>query len=216
VHTDAYKGYFMLVSSGREEPMSTHADHFESNFAYSIAAYSKGEIFLEQLGYIVGAKTRDQILLDYYNAWRFKHPNVNDFIRVAEKRSGLQLDWYREYWVNTTKTIDYGIDSVFEQDGATRIRLKRTGKMPMPVDVLLSFKDGTKEMHYVPMYLMFGEKPAEDTSVTRKLYDAWKWTHPLYEISTKRKLQEIIRIEIDPSQRMADTNRKDNLLQLNW
>jgi Peptidase family M1 domain len=216
VHADAYKGYFMLVSSGREEPMSTHADHFESNFAYSIAAYSKGEIFLEQLGYIVGAKTRDQILLDYYNAWRFKHPNVNDFMRVAEKRSGMQLDWYREYWVNTTKTIDYGIDSVFEQAGATNIRLKRTGKMPMPVDVLLTFKDGTKEMHYVPMYLMFGEKPAEDAAVTRKVYEAWKWTHPLYEISTKRKLQEITRIEIDPSQRMADTNRKDNLLQLNW
>jgi hypothetical protein len=216
VHADAYKGYFMLVSSGREEPMSTHADHFESNFAYSIAAYSKGEIFLEQLGYIVGAKTRDQILLDYYNAWRFKHPSVNDFMRVAEKRSGMQLDWYREYWVNTTKTIDYGIDSVFEQAGATNIRLKRAGKMPMPVDVLLTFKDGTKEMHYVPMYLMFGEKRAEDAAVTRKVYDAWKWTHPLYEISTKRKLQEIIRIEIDPSQRMADTNRKDNLLQLNW
>jgi hypothetical protein len=216
VHADAYKGYFMLVSSGREEPMSTHADHFESNFAYSIAAYSKGEIFLEQLGYIVGAKTRDQILLDYYNAWRFKHPSVNDFMRVAEKRSGMQLDWYREYWVNTTKTIDYGIDSVFEQAGATNIRLKHAGKMPMPVDVLLTFKDGTKEMHYVPMYLMFGEKRAEDAAVTRKVYDAWKWTHPLYEISTKRKLQEIIRIEIDPSQRMADTNRKDNLLQLNW
>jgi len=216
VHTDAYKGYFYLVNSGKEEPMTTHADHFESNFGYSIAAYSKGEVFLEQLGYIVGAKTRDQILLDYYNTWRYKHPNVNDFIRVAEKRSGMKLDWYREYWVNTTKTIDYGIDSLYEKDGATQIRLKRTGKMPMPLDVVITFKDGTRELHYVPMYLMFGEKAAEDPTIKRKVYEAWKWTHPNFEISSSRKLQDISKVEIDPSQRMADVNRKDNVLQLNW
>lgn len=215
-HADAYAGYFALVASGREEPMTTHADHFETNFAYSIAAYSKGEIFMEQLGYIVGAEVRDQILLDYYNTWRFKHPNVNDFIRVAEKRSGMKLDWYREYWVNTTKTIDYGIDSLYEQDGNTSIRLKRTGKMPMPVDVEITFKDGSKELHYVPMYLMFGEKPAEDKNLDRKVYEAWRWTDPNYVISTKRKLQDIVKVDIDPSKRMADVNRKDNTLQLTW
>lgn len=215
-HLGAYKGYFALVNSGREEPMTTHSDHYESNFGYSIAAYSKGEIFLEQLGYIVGAKVRDQILLDYYKAWRFKHPNVNDFMQVAEKRSGMKLDWYREYWVNTTKTIDYGIDSLYEQNGSTQIRLKRTGKMPMPIDVEITFKDGTKEMHYIPMYLMFGEKPAEDAKEKRTVYEAWKWTHPTFDIGTKRKLQDITKVEIDPSQRMADMNRKDNVLQLNW
>ena len=215
-HSDAYAGYFALVRSGREEPMTTHADHFESNFGYSIAAYSKGEVFLEQLGYIVGAQVRDQILVDYYNKWKFKHPNVNDFIRVAEQKSDMKLDWYREYWVNTTKTIDYGIDSLYEQSGTTKIRLKRTGKVPMPIDLVVTFKDGTRELHYVPMYLMFGEKPAESDSIRRTTYDAWKWTHPTYEISTSHKLQDIIKVEIDPSGRLADVNKKDNTLELTW
>ncbi len=215
-HAGSYQNYFALVKSGLEEPMTTHADHFETNFAYSIAAYSKGEVFLEQLGYIVGADQRDQILLDYYNQWKFKHPNVHDFIRIAENRSGIELDWYQEYWVNTTKTIDYGIDSLFEQNGATSIRLKRTGKMPMPVDVVITYRDGSKELHYVPMYLMFGAKPVEDPAIPRKVYDAWKWTHPTYQISTNRKLQDIKSVEIDPSARMADTNPRDNKLELNW
>jgi hypothetical protein len=94
--------------------------------------------------------------------------------------------------------------------------LKRSGKMPMPVDVQITFKDGTKELHYIPMNLMFGEKPAEDPIDSRKVYEAWKWTHPTFDISTKRKLQEITKVEIDPSMRMADVNRKDNTLQLNW
>lgn len=215
-HASSYRSYFALAKSGLEEPMTTHSDHFETNFAYSIASYSKGEVFLEQLGYIVGAGVRDQILLDYYNQWKFKHPNVHDFIRVAEKTSGMELDWYQEYWVNTTKTIDYGIDSLFEQSGSTKIRLKRTGKIPMPIDVVITFRDGSKEMHYIPMYLMFGSKPVEDASMPRTVYDAWKWTHPTYQISTSKKLQDIKSVEIDPSGRMADINPRDNKLELNW
>jgi hypothetical protein len=216
VHAGAYGGYFALAKSGFEEPMTTHADHFESNFGYSIAAYSKGQVFMEQLGYIVGASVRDRILLNYYNAWRFKHPNINDFIQVAEKASGIKLDWYREYFVNTTKTIDYGIDSLWEEGGKTKIRLINKGKMPMPIDLQLTFKDGGSEMHYVPMYLMFGAKPVEEATIPRTVYPSWKWTHPTYIIETSRKLSELTVAEIDPTQRMADINRKDNKLEVKW
>ncbi|MBV4356989.1 M1 family metallopeptidase [Pinibacter aurantiacus] len=215
IHKDAYAGYFALVKSGREEPLTTHADHFESNFGYSIASYSKGEVFMEQLGYIVGAQVRDKILLNYYNDWHFKHPNVNDFIRVAEKTSGMKLDWYKEYWVNTTKTIDYGIDSLWEENGKTKIRLSRIGKVPMPIDLQLTFKNGSKEIQYVPMYLMFGEKPAEDNT-PRVVNEAWKWTHPTYVVETNHKITDLKLVVIDPSERMADVNRRNNTLQLNW
>lgn len=215
-HADAYNSYFSLVKSGLEEPLTTHADHFNSNYAYSVAAYSKGEMFLEQLGYITGAETRDKILLEYYRLWRFKHPHAGDLVRVAEKVSGLQLDWYKEYWVSTTKTIDYGIDSLWEEDGKTKIRLKMVGKMPMPVDVLLQYKDGSKEMAYIPQYLQFGEKPTEDPSITRTSFEPWAWTHPTYTFALNHRLTDLKVVEIDPSQRMADTDRRNNKLELNW
>ncbi len=215
-HEDAYDSYFGLVASRLEEPLTTHADHFETNLAYSIASYSKGEVFMEQLGYIVGAPVRDKILLNYYNQWRYKHPNVNDFIRVAEKTSDIKLDWYREYFVNTTKTIDYGIDSLWEEAGKTKIRLRRLGNMPMPMDVLITFKDGSKLMAYVPMYLMFGEKPVEDAAIPRNVYEPWKWTHPQYTFEIDRRLIDLKIIEIDPSMRLADIDRKNNKLDIPW
>jgi aminopeptidase N len=215
-HQGIYTSYLALVRSGREEPMTTHADHYNTNYAYSNAAYSKGGVFMEQLGYIVGAEVRDRILLEYYRLWHFKHPNANDFIRVAEKVSNIQLDWYKEYWISSTKTIDYGIDSLWEGGGQTKIRLKNTGMIPMPLDVKLSFKDGSSEWHYIPMSLMFGEKSAEEGQENRKVYEEWKWTHPLYEIATTKKLTDIVSVEIDPSYRMADVNRKDNKLELKW
>jgi hypothetical protein len=215
-HAPNYSTYFFLAESDFEEPLTTHADHYNTNVAYGTASYSKGCVFLAQLGYIVGEQVRDKIMLEYYRQWRYKHPDINDFIRVAEKQSDMKLDWYQQYWVNSIKTIDYGIDSLWEEGGKSKIRLKRLGKMPMPVDLVIQYKDGTKEIAYVPMYLMFGAKPAEEQEIPRTTFTAWKWTHPTYTIEVPRKLSEMKVIEIDPSQRMADVNRKNNKLDIPW
>ena len=171
---------------------------------------------MEQLGYIVGADVRDKILLSYYDQWRFKHPNANDFIRIAELVSGIKLDWYKEYWVSTTKTIDYKIDSLWEENGVSKIRLKRVGQMPMPIDLQLTFADGSCEMFYVPLNLMFENKPNEIPAQKREVMEEWKWTHPTYIIELKQRLTDIKIVEIDPSKRMADIDRKNNRLELNW
>lgn len=211
-----YQSYISLAKSGREEPLTTHADHYNTNAAYGAAVYSKGAVFMEQLGYITGAPVRDKILLEYYKTWRFKHPNAADFMRMAEKVSDMKLDWYKEYWINSTKTIDYSIDSLWEEGGKTQVRISRIGLMPMPVDVQITFRDGSKEMHYVPLNLMYGQKANENPAVPRKVYAPWKWTSSTYIIASDRKLTDFSSVEIDPSMRMADVDRKNNRLELKW
>jgi hypothetical protein len=214
-HGDAYSNYYTLSKSTLAEPLTTHADHYNNNYAYGINAYSKGEVFLEQLGYIVSEEVLNKILLEYYRKWKFKHPNADDFMKVAEDVSGIKLDWYKEYWINTIKTIDYGIDSLWEENGVSKIRLKRVGQMPMPIDLELTFKDGTKELHYIPLNLMFANKPAENKT-TRILHEEWRWTHPTYIVEIKHKLTDLRNVEVDASQRMADIEGKNNYLQLKW
>ena len=53
-------------------------------------------------------------------------------------------------------------------------------------------------------------------AMPRKTYDEWNWTSALYVVETTRKLSDITTVEIDPSHRMADTNRKDNKLEIKW
>ena len=209
-NAEEYKVYFNLARSQVDEPMSTPANWFGSNIAYDIVAYYKGAIFLRQLGYIAGEANVSATLKEYYRQWRYKHPTPNDFTRVAEKVSGLQLQWYKEYMLNTTKFIDYSIDSLWEEGGFTKIRLKRIGEMPMPIDLELQFRDGSSEMHYVPLSLMFGEKPAE-SGAHRTVHEAWPWTNPFYILSTTKKLRDIRSVEIDPSNRMADVDARNNL-----
>jgi hypothetical protein len=211
-----YNNYKILAKSNFEEPLSTYADFYNSNAGYNYSSYYKGAVFMEQLAYITGDQVLDKILLEYYREWRFRHPDANDFMRVAEKVSGLQLGWYKDFWINSTKKVDYAIDSLWEVNGKTRIRLRMIGKVPMPIDVGLQFKDGSRELAYIPQYLMFGVKPEEDKSVPRVVYEPWKWTSPEYEFEISHRLTDLKTIEIDPSQRMADVNRSNNRLDLKW
>jgi len=214
-HAGAYNGYYFLMKQKLEEPLTTHSDHYNTNLAYEINAYSKGEMFLEQLGYIVSDSVRDKILLEYYKLWRFKHPNASDFMKVAQDVSGIQLDWYKEYWISTTKSIDYAIDSLWGENGVSKIRLRRIGQMPMPIDLQLTFKDSSKEIHYIPLDLMFGNKPAEGNEPFI-VHSEWNWTNPTYVVEFKHPLSDLILAEIDPTKRMADVDQKNNTLKLNW
>ena len=209
----SYAGYMALAKSGLEEPASTHADHFNTNYAYSNAAYSKGATLLGVLGYVIGDSVRDVTLLNYYNTWKFKHPNVNDFFRVAEKTSRIQLQWLKEYWVNSTKTIDYGLNDIQAGNNTAIISIQRLGKLPMPIEVLITYKDGTSELHYMPLDLMLGGKASEGP-VNQIVHPAWQWVAPTYTFETSKPLSALKSIEIDPSYRMPDLNRSNNKLEI--
>lgn len=204
-----YRGYFTLAASGKEEPLSTHADQFETNFAYGLGSYSKGAVSVGQLGYIIGEKKLSEGLLAYYNQWKFKHPDLNDFIRVMEKTSGIELDWYYDYWINSTKKIDYAVDTAIASVKGTKITLSKKGKMPMPIDLVITKTDGTQVMYYIPLGIMRGEKENE-SGMERVIAPDWYWTHPEYNLDIDIKLSDIKNIEIDPSQRMADVDRDNN------
>jgi Peptidase family M1 domain len=207
---DTYKGYFNLIESGREEPLSTHADHFNTNFAYSLDAYTKGAVFMNQLEYILGKPVFEKALLRYFNTWKFKHPNPNDCIRVFEKESGLELDWYKEEMLNTLNTIDYSIANVEKEGKNTKITLERKGKMPMPIDVVVTYQDGSQDIFNIPLTLMYGNKVRENMKSGFEVQPSWAWVNPTYSF-TVNKSSKILTIEIDPSQRMADIDRTNNV-----
>ena len=209
----SYAGYYRLAKSGFEEPLSTHADHYHLNSSYSAASYSKGAVFLAQLGYVIGDEARDRAMLRYFDTWKFRHPNDNDLIRIMEKESGLELDWYKEYFVYTTKTINYGIKDVSASGSNTIITLERIGLMPMPVDLVVTYTDGSSEMIYLPLAMMRGDKPAEKGMPTRIHTEAWPWTNLTKTLVLAHDLKSIKSVEIDPSKRMADTYLENNKVE---
>lgn len=209
-HAGSYQGYVALVDAGLQEPMTVHADHYNTNFAYGVNAYSKGTVFCHQLSYVIGQEAFDKGMQDYFELYKFKHPDPIDFRRCMEHASGLELDWYFEYFLNTTHTIDYKIENVKKKGGkATKVSLERKGRMPMPVELYVTEKSGKTSIFYVPLGIMWGEKKAEGDT-PRTVMPHWRWTDTEYEMEIPIPLKEIERIDIDPTGRMADVKSGNN------
>jgi hypothetical protein len=203
--------YTALATSGMEEPLTTHADHYHTNYAYGIASYVKGAVFLLQMEYIIGKQAFDKGLLRYFHTWKFKHPDANAVTRSFERESGLELDWYKEDWVNTLNTIDYAVKTVEKEDRKnTRVVIERIGRMAMPLDIVVTYTNGDQEVFYAPLESMRGEKPAED-NIPRTVLPDHRWVDPVYEFEIPEKVKKVARVEIDPSRRMADINLENNV-----
>ncbi|MBR9921097.1 MAG: M1 family metallopeptidase [Bacteroidetes bacterium] len=204
-HANTYAGYVNLTKSGVEEPLTTHADHFQTNYAYGQASYTKGSVFLNQIRYIVGEENFKKGMLRYYNTWKFKHPNTNDFIRIMEKVSGLELDWYKQYFVQTTYTIDYGIEDIDTGSDKrhTKISFSREGLMPMPVDFVVEMTNGDKEYFTIPLQIMRGSK-TNDGDINYTTLSDWGWVYTEYEVELPIKIKKVKSVTIDPLGRLAD------------
>ncbi len=209
-HSGSYGGYNYLANSGKEQPQTTHADRYASNRVYGIAAYSKGAVFLAQLEYIIGKENVAKTLNRYYDEWAFKHPTPNDFIRVAEKVSGAELDWYLMDWTQTTNQIDYAIKEVTPGMDGTKVTLERIGLMPMPIDLDVTYEDGTQEQFYIPLQMMRQDKANPYSDMARTVARDWAWAYPTYELTipSGKKVKSIM---IDASMLMADVNRENNV-----
>ena len=214
-HIDGYKGYFDLVNSGNDEPLSIHADHFITNHAYGTSAYTKGEVFLHQLGNVIGDKNVHAGLLDLWNACAFKHPEPIDVKRVMEKRSGIELDWYFDEWISTTRTLDYAVSGIDQTKDSVRVTLARYGEQLMPVDVEVLFDDSSRTIVHVPLSLMLGEKANGSEAFSFITAAPWTWTHPTYSLHVVLpKKRKVLSVAVDPTLRSADVQRANDRLQL--
>ena len=197
-----YRGYNYITKNGLEEPLTTHADRYNTNAAYSVGSYGKGSMFLSQLEYVIGAENVAKGLKKYFADFSFKHPTPNDIKRTMEKVSGIHLDWYLNEWIQTTHTIDYGVKTV----NGTEVTLERIGQMPMPVDVDVTYVDGSTESFNIPLRVMRGNKPTAAT-----VLEDWAWAHPTYTFQTAKTIQSVV---IDNSKLMADVNDDNNIFEV--
>lgn len=214
VHADALGGYLDLAASPDHEPMSTHADHFRTNRGYGITAYSKGEFFLDQLGAVIGDSTLHAGLLRYYDACHFKHPEPIDVQRSMEKVSGLQLDWYFDEWINSTRTLDYAVNGVLQRNDSTFITVERKGEMLMPLDVAVTDLSGQPRFFHIPLSLMLGARPEQPMGLAWTALPPWSWPAPTYTFAVPLRLDQVKEVAVDPFDRLADKDRTNDRLRL--
>lgn len=207
---DAYRKF---LKKQIEEPAVWLGDHHDNGTAYSYASYVKGELYLVQLGYIVGEENLSKIMTEYFKEWSMKHPTDRDFLHIAQKVSGMDLKWFHHYWINTTKTIDYGIKDVQYGNTSTTITLVNNSQIPMPIDFSIITADNKIVNYQIPLNMThtWKSKDAFGEFTTLKY---WPWTQKEYTLTIPYNKSQLRVLGIDFSHRLADVNPEDNFVEV--
>ena len=122
------------------EPVSMVSERYRDFATYNAMIYGKGQLFYEQLRYIVGDDVMREILRTYYARYRLRHVDENAFRSVAEEVSHQDLKWLFGQWLHETPLIDYRLTKVERQRTTdhrwlTTVTIDRLGDGWMPVEI---------------------------------------------------------------------------------
>jgi aminopeptidase N len=158
--------------------------------------------------YLIGDNTMKAGFAKYYETWKFKHPEPNDFVKVFEDVSGMELTWFQNYWLNTTHTIDLTLGEIVKRSGGIELTIERVG-VPVPVELEVILKNGSKRYFYVPLNLTNNIK--RDFNRPTELLPTWSSATNSFEVLIPVKYKEIESITIDPNQILPDVNEEGNV-----
>lgn len=131
-------------------PIVTPADAFHGN-PYGHNAYGKPALGYLALKDLLGDALFRTALQGYMARWNGKHPTPWDFFASVNDITGRNLDWFWRRWFFDNAYIDIGIAGVRSTGGRTTVTLDNIGGMPAPVDLVLTYADGTSETaHQTP------------------------------------------------------------------
>jgi hypothetical protein len=187
------EAWAQFAATGRDEPPMLPADRISPE-ALGQVAYTKPAAGLYLLRHEIVDSTRfDAAFREYIRRWAFKHPTPADFFRSMEDGLGEDLSWFWRGWFYRTDVVDQAVDSVRTRRDSTGILvglfLSSPGGLPMPVDLRLTFVDGTVERVRLPVEIWY--------EGNRFLY-------------VRLFRTDVIKAEIDPERSFPDVRRANN------
>jgi len=125
-------------------PVMSHTDDY-ADINYGAIAYSKPGLCFYYLKEYLGEDKFNEIMQDYYDNWKFKHPYPEDLQKIIEKHARENLDWFFEDLLNSTRKLDYGIKKVKNN----KVLIKNSGQINSPLLIVETAKDSLQSRHWV-------------------------------------------------------------------
>jgi Peptidase family M1 domain len=105
----------------------------------------------------------------YIEQWHGKHPMPYDFFNCINVGSGQNLNWFWKSWFFDGGVPDEAISNVTHQKGEYTILVTNVGTKPIPIDLTLSYSDGTtQQVHKTIAVWKNGAKTVTITQHTNK------------------------------------------------
>ena len=132
------------LSAEEDLPIITPANVLR-NAAYGNNAYGKPSLGYLAVKDMLGDTLFKKCLHEYINRWHGKHPIPWDFFNTFNAVSGKDLNWFWTNWYFTNNYIDFNVDKVAKSTGGYTVSIKNSGGYAAPVDVEMTYMDGSNE-----------------------------------------------------------------------
>ena len=207
-----YISYLSDAIQYNDEQLNTHSDGFNGALGQGGGyrhVYAKTSTMLYNLQYVLGDSLFLAAMQNYVEQWKFCHPYPEDFRNSVIHFTKIDLNWFFDQWMETTKNIDYKIGRIKKGQYANEyeIKLKRKGRMQMPIDLQVTSKKDSVYNFHIPN-TWFEKTEGNYNRILPKWY-GWDKLQPDY---TARVIipHGIKNVVIDASERLADINMLDN------
>lgn len=164
---DARAAYLRSTS---RDPLARAAWQFVDRESYASVSYAKTTLVLDTLAHQYGQEVILKALAEYFDKWRFRHPNGREFLGILSRAVGKDLTAYFDQVVYGTGVVDYAVTTVdstefrgltgrvFEGTRPGELRnpepeeplrhqneivVERLGEVALPVKIDVKFDDGT-------------------------------------------------------------------------
>ncbi|MCE9540550.1 MAG: M1 family metallopeptidase [Bacteroidetes bacterium] len=208
-NSEVYNGYMNDAARGMETNINVHSDGFGGAIRHGGGyrqVYMKTATMLYNLQYTLGDSLFLSAMQHYFNQWKFAHPYFEDFRNSVIQHTKVDLNWFFDEWIESSKTIDYAVKSVKsgDMDGEYKITFKRKG-MQMPIDFAVVAKNDTVYNFHIPNNWFV--KKTKATVLPRWI--GWDNVKPEYTATViiPSGIEDVV---IDPSTRLADIYMLDN------
>ena len=118
--------YRCMASFGVDQPIQTLSTDF-SSANYGGVMYQKTGLVFHYLKAYLGDSMFDVCMQAYFERWKFRHPQPEDFRAVLEETSGQKLGWLFDDLIESRKVADYKIVGVKRHLGRSGNQLDRIG-----------------------------------------------------------------------------------------
>jgi aminopeptidase N len=237
----AYWGYIRDAMKEQDAPLNTHSDDFGGALGHGGGyghVYYKTATMLYNLQYVLGDSLFLGAMQYYFNQWKMAHPYFEDFRNSITAYTHVDLTWFFDQWMETTKRIDYSIwvpqkvkqadtmvfharnlngpdDEYMKRITQTpnqdyyKIRFNRVGEMQMPIDFSVIMKDSQVYKYIIPN--TYFVKSHDSNTQVLQVWRGWGALNPTYTATIAvPKNSSIKNVMIDPTYRLADINQLDN------
>jgi hypothetical protein len=185
-------GYRLISALGEDQPLETHSAKFTS-MNYGLIMYQKTGLIFHYLKYYLGENEFDKAMSNYFETWKFRHPQPEDIRATLEKSTGKNLDWMFEDLVQTTNHIDYKLKKIKinskNKAAETTIQIKNKGQVKGPIPVTI-YSNGQNDTKWF-----------EPSSVKK------------YEVKFPNSIDSA---QIDPNRQIPELNRSNNNWNSTW